>query len=234
MAIKKKEIFGEQKGFLPLEHIPGEAQADFGDADFYENGKLHSGKYFNLSFPHSNKGYTQVYKGENQECLFEGLKTIFEHICGVPTRIWFDNASTIVTKVMKGGGRNLTDNFLRFMEHYRFEATFCNVDAGHEKGNVESKVGYHRRNMLVPVPRFENLSEFNKDLLIQCEEDAKREHYRKEGTIEELYKEDVNALLKLPKVALETSKYITVKTNGYGRFLLHNGLHCRRRDIIDP
>jgi transposase len=225
VAIKKKEIFGEKKGFLPLEHIPGEAQADFGDAQFYENGKLYSGKYFNLSFPNSNKGYTQVYKGENQECLFEGLKTIFEHIGGVPTRIWFDNASTMVTKVMKGEGRNLTDDFLRFKEHYRFEAAFCNVDAGHEKGNVESKVGYHRRNMLVPVPRFESLSEFNKDLLIQCEEDAKREHYRKEGTIEELYKEDAAALLELPKVTLDTSKYITVKTNGYGKFLLNKGLH---------
>ena len=131
----------------------------------------------------------------------------------------------MVTKVMKGGGRNLTDDFLRFKEHYRFEAAFCNVDAGHEKGNVENKVGYHRRNMLVPVPRFENLSEFNKDLLIQCEEDAKREHYRKEGTIEEHYKDDAAALLELPKVAFETSKYITVKTNGYGRFLLNKGLH---------
>jgi len=225
VAIKKKEIFGEKRGFLPLEHIPGEAQADFGDADFYENGKLYRGKYLTLSFPHSNKGYTQVFKGENQECLFEGLKTIFEHIGGVPTRIWFDNASTMVTKVMKGGGRNLTDDFLRFMEHYRFEAVFCNVNAGHEKGNVENKVGYHRRNMLVPVPRFESISKFNKELLILCEEDAQREHYRKEGTIEELYKDDAAALLELPKAAFDTSKYITVKTNGYGRFLLNKGLH---------
>jgi hypothetical protein len=111
------------------------------------------------------------------------------------------------------------------MEHYRFEAAFCNLDAGHEKGNVENKVGYHRRNMLVPVPKFEKITEFNKDLLIQCEEDAKREHYRKEGTIEGLHKEDVQALLELPKEALETSKYITIKTNGYGKFLLNNGLH---------
>jgi hypothetical protein len=84
VAAKKKEIYGDRKAFLSLEHIPGEAQVDFGDADFYENGKLHSGKYLNLSFPHSNKGYMQVFKGENQECLFEGLKTIFEHIGGVP------------------------------------------------------------------------------------------------------------------------------------------------------
>jgi transposase len=225
VAVKKKEIFSTKEGFLPLEHVPGEAQADFGDADFYENGRHYRGKSLTLSFPHSNKGYTQLFKGENQECLFEGLKVIFKHIGGVPPRIWFDNASTIVAKVIKGGGRNLTDDFLRFMEHYRFEAAFCNVDAGHEKGNVENKVGYHRRNMLVPVPRFVDISEFNKELLVRCEEDAKREHYRKEGTIEELYRDDQAALLELPKTAFDTSKYITVKTNGYGKFLLNKGLH---------
>lgn len=186
---------------------------------------MYRGKYLNLSFPYSNKGYTQLFKGENQLCLFEGLKTIFKHIGGVPVKIWFDNASTIVTKEIKGGGRNLTEDFMRFMEHYRFEADFCNVDAGHEKGNVENKVGYHRRNMLVPVPRFESISEFNEELLNRCEEDAKREHYRKEGTIEELYKEDQAALLELPATAFDTGKYITVKTNGYGKFLLNKGLH---------
>lgn len=222
---RKEEIYGKKTGHLPLEHIPGEAQADFGDAEYYENGRLYSGKYLNISFPYSNKGYLQLFKGENQECLFEGLTTIFEHIGGVPQRIWFDNTSTIVTKVLKNGERNLTDDFLRFMAHYRFEAAFCNVEAGHEKGSVEAKVGYHRRNMLVPVPRFQNLAKFNKELLERCEIDAQREHYRKDGTIEELYKEDHAALLNLPTVPMDTSKYITVKTNDYGRFYLNNGLH---------
>jgi len=225
VAMKKKEIFGKRTGHLPLEHIPGEAQADFGDAEFYENGRLHSGKYLNLSFPYSNKGYFQQFKGENQECLFEGLITIFEHIGGVPQRIWFDNASTIVTQVLKNGGRSLTDDFLRFKEHYRFEAAFCNVDAGHEKGNVEGKVGYHRRNMLVPVPRFESLTAFNKELLEKCEMDAQREHYRKDATIEELHTQDRAALLDLPAVPLDVSQYITIKTNDYGRFYLNHGLH---------
>jgi transposase len=225
VAKKKKEIFSKSAGHLPLEHIPGEAQVDFGDAEFYENSKLYSGKYLNLSFPYSNQGYTQLFKGENQECLFEGLKTIFKHIGGVPGRIWFDNASTMVAKVMKNGERNLTDDFLRFMEHYQFEAAFCNVNAGHEKGNVEGKVGYHRRNMLVPVPAFDHLKNFNKDLLVQCEQDAKRAHYRKEGTIEELHWEDKQALLELPAAVFEVCKYITVKTNGYGRVFLNNGLH---------
>jgi transposase len=222
---RKIEIFGKKPGYLPLEHIPGEAQADFGDADYYENGRLYSGKYLNLSFPYSNKGYFQLFKGENMECLLEGLISIFEHIGGVPQRIWFDNTTTIVTKVLKEGGRTLTDGFLRFMGHFRFESAFCNVDSGHEKGNVEGKVGYHRRNMLVPIPRFKSLEEFNKEMLKKCEEDSDRGHYRKEGTIEGLYAEDKAALLDLPAVSLDVSKYVMVRTNGYGRFYLNKGLH---------
>jgi len=225
VAGRKKEMYGKPASYLPLEHLPGEAQADFGDADFYENGQRYSGKYVNLSFPYSNQGYLQLFKGENQECLFEGLISIFTHIGGIPSRIWFDNTRTIVSKVIKGGGRRLTDDFLRFQEHYRFEAVFCNVDAGHEKGNVESKVGYHRRNLLVPVPRFTSLAGFNQELLAACDLDGGRAHYRKEATIADLYAADKAALLELPSVTLDVSTYITVKTNGYGRFYLGNGLH---------
>ena len=225
VAKRKKEVFSHSGGYLPLEHKPGEAQADFGEAEFYENGHLYSGKYLNLSFPNSNQGYLQLFKGENQECLFEGLKSIFEHIGGVPRVIWFDNTRTIVGKILKDNGRVLADDFLRFQEHYRFEAVFCNVDAGHEKGNVESKVGYHRRNLLVPVPRFDSMAEFNCELLERCDLDADRQHYRRQATIAELYAADKAALLALPSVSLDTSKYFTAKTNGYGRFYLHNGLH---------
>jgi transposase len=82
VAKTKKEIFRQPSGHLPLEHIPGEAQADFGEAEFYEDGQIYSGKYLNLSFPYSNQGYFQLFKGENQECLFEGLISIFEYIGG--------------------------------------------------------------------------------------------------------------------------------------------------------
>lgn len=39
---KKEELrLKRTDGYLPLEHRPGEVQADFGTADFYENGKLY-------------------------------------------------------------------------------------------------------------------------------------------------------------------------------------------------
>lgn len=212
-------------GFLPLEHSPGEAQVDFGAADFYENGRRISGKYLEVSFPYSNKGYMQLFYGENMECLLEGLDAIFRHIDTVPGEIWFDNTTTIVTKVIRGGGRETTERFDRFREHYRFQAIFMNPGEGHEKGNVENKVGYQRRNFLVPMPRFLSLSDFNRQLLAMCEEDADREHYRYNETIEERFAEDLRHCHPLPEIEFDLGGRSSVKTNNWGKFYLNKGLH---------
>jgi hypothetical protein len=78
----------------------------------------------------------------------------------------------------------------------------------------------------VPIPQFDNLVEYNRELLRCCDADAKREHYRKNATHEELFEEDRAALLELPKNTLDVCRYITVKTNGYGKFFLNGGLHA--------
>ncbi len=48
----------------------------------------------------------------------------------------------------------LTDGFLRFQKHVGLGALFCNPASGNEKANVENKVRYLRRNLLVAVPQF--------------------------------------------------------------------------------
>ncbi|MBI9109332.1 MAG: transposase [Spirochaetales bacterium] len=100
----------------------------------------------------------------------------------------------------KDGKRLLTDRFLRFQQHYGFEAAFCNPASGNEKGHVENKVGYLRRNLLVPVPEFDNLIDFNKELLKKCDTDHMRPHYRKEISIETLIEDDTAEMLELPRV----------------------------------
>lgn len=66
VAEKKRSLYSqESKFFMPLVHIPGEGQVDFGEAEFYEKNELTTGYYLNLSFPHSNAGYLQLFKGEN-------------------------------------------------------------------------------------------------------------------------------------------------------------------------
>lgn len=227
---EKKEILRLKRttGYLPLVHRPGEGQADFGTADFYENGRLyHEAKYLVLSFPYSNGGFMQLNYGENMECLLEGMVAIFEHIGGVPAEIWFDNTRTIVTQIIKGGGRNVTERFQRFCEHYRIKPVFMNPESGWEKGNVENKVGYLRRNELVPVPRFDSLAEENKYLLGRCETDMQREHYDDDDNrfIIELFQEDKARLLPLPSVPFDTALYTTATTDKYGKFTLDAGKH---------
>ncbi len=226
VAEKKKELYGQQNQFyMPLVHIPGEAQVDFGEADFIENGKRHNGHYLNLSFPYSNGGYMQLFKGENMQCLAEGLMNIFAHIGGVPHRLWFDNLSPAVVKILKNHERKLTEDFLRFKNHYGFVAAFCNPGKGNEKGHVEGKVGYHRRNMLVPVPELDDLKEFNRQQLVICDQDMARPHYLKKRLIKDLFGDDRKALLPLPKVAFDESKIKAVRTNNYAKFTLNEGKH---------
>jgi transposase len=225
VAEAKHRLYGDHRCYLPLEHQPGEAQVDFGRAEFIERGRRIDGSYVNLSFPHSNAGYCQLFKGENFECLAEGLKNIYTYIGGVPSRQWFDNASTMVVRVLKNGGRQLTDSFLRFKAHHGFEAVFCNPAQGNEKGHVESKVGYHRRNFLVPMPVFDDIEAYNARLLERCRKDMQRGHYRKERLIVSLFEEDLKASRPLPHVAFDVCSYKTVRTDSYGKFSLENGRH---------
>lgn len=226
VAYRKSQMhLDNQKGYLSLIHHPGEAQADFGAARFYENSFCRDDKYLVLSFPYSNGGYPQLMYGENTECFMESMVAIFKHIGGVPTEIWFDNTSTIVTKILKDGGRQLTDRFLRFSEHYGFRYRFMNPESGLEKGSVENKVGYARRNFLVPVPRFTSLVDFNRSLLSNADSDMAREHYHYDQTIQERYEEDKKVLLPLPDIDFDSARYETVLTDKWGRFTLKAGKH---------
>jgi len=52
-----------------------------------------------------------------------------------------------------------------------------------------------------------------------------RDHYRKEASIEELFKEDVAALLPLPSTPYDVCDYVIVRTNTYAKFSLNAGKH---------
>ena len=52
--LKKCRSVQTEKANLELVWDPGPAQVDFGEADFYESGKLIRKKYLTLSFPYSN------------------------------------------------------------------------------------------------------------------------------------------------------------------------------------
>ena len=210
-------------GYLPLVQPQGCGQVDFGEFLYYDtSGRERKGYALTVSFPYSNKGYTQAFPSQNQECLLEGLKHIFERIGGVPMRLRFDNMAAVVARIQEGGNRVLTEGFQRFMLHYRFQAEFCNPASGNEKGNVENKVGYSRRNALVPVPTITSFEEFNEYLWEWCEKDAEREHYRHKVSIRELWEEERSSLLVLPEHPFPVFRYAVFSVNKYGFVTVEN------------
>lgn len=229
--VKKDLQLKKEEAAVPLSHSPGQAQADFGEAIFEENGERFTGFYFNLSFPYSNGGYTQIFRGQNQECLLQAMRQIFEHIGRVPTVILFDNLSAAVKQIKKDGGRKLVEQFTRFAAHYGFQSNFCNPGKGNEKGNVEGKVGYHRRNLFVPMPVFESLEKYNKTLFEQCEKDQERPHYKRKTDISQLMIEDKKAMKPLPEKPLEVQRFVQLKANGYGKIQLDTNHYSTTPDF---
>ena len=214
---KRDEMQRGKESFLPLAHPPGHAQVDFGKCKYYDVfDRGCDGHALVVSFPYSNAGWMQVFPSENQECLLTGLKRIFYHIGGVPIRCRCDNMTTAVAQILKGTERVITDGFYRFMLHHRFKADFCNPDKGNEKGNVENKVGYTRRNMLVPVPVIADFDAFNDALLRRCDADHDREHYGRDALIRELWEDERQTLLTLPEHEYEVFSYDALRVDKYG------------------
>jgi len=197
-------------------HSMCEAQVDFGKILVTRQNEAEEGWHLLVvSFPWSNAGFAQVCRYETKECLCEALQAIFEYIGGVPMRILFDNMSSAVVHIEEYGKRKLTEMFMRFTMHHRFKAEFCNPDSPQEKGSVENKVGYIRRNFFLPPPKIEDMEAFNKELLERCMKDLEREHYVKKEKIADLYRAEQEALIPLPRERFRVFTLEKVKTDKY-------------------
>ena len=214
---RKKELCKKTYGTAMFGlHAMCQAQVDFGEVlVVLPNGGEEKWHELVLSFPWSNAGFAQVCRYETKECLCEALQRIFEFIGGVPLRMLYDNMSSAVVHIEEHGKRQLTEMFMRFTMHHRFKAEFCNPDSPNEKGNVENKVGYIRRNYLLPPPKIEDLEAFNRNLLEQCLADLQREHYVKKEQISDLFKAEQEALIPLPRERFRVFTLEKVKTDKY-------------------
>lgn len=205
----------DAEGFLTLRWLPGEVQVDFGEADFRVRGVVTRGKYLTVTFPHSNAGLTQVFRGETAECVCQGLRNVLGFVGGVPRRAAFGNAAEVGRRV--GGEVRTSEPFRRFAAHYGLDHTFTNPCSGNEKGNVENKVGCHRRNLFVPVPSFHDARAFNRrppEDRLDLGEGKRRCGL---GTPEPgLFGEDREALSPLPPAAFSCARWETRRCNKQG------------------
>ena len=193
--------------FVPLAHRPGEAQADFGEAEVTLDGRPAKVALFVMTLPYSDATFCCAFPRECTEAFLEGHVRAFAFLGGVPRRISYDNLKIAVAKILGGRGREVTSEFLRLKSHHLFESHFCRVRRPNEKGHVETLVGYARRNFLVPIPVVHGgLEPLNADLEARCHADLQRTLWGKSTPKADRLGEERAALLALPSEAFVAAR----------------------------
>lgn len=166
------------KTFLPLAFQPGQdAQVDWGEAQAVIAGERLTVQLFVMRLCYAHRTFACCFPTQRQEAFFAGHVAAFSFFRGVPHRLSYDNLTTAVSPIFTGRTRTERTAFTAFRSYYLFDSHFCNLDAGHEKGQVEHGVGYVRRNALVPIPEVASFDTLNQLLLAWCEQqDARRVH----------------------------------------------------------
>ena len=199
---------------IPLDHDYGDAQIDFCDVKYYRRGRCVNGHQFTMTFVKSGVSFVQIFPAENQQCLFEAMRNIFEYIGFVPRNILFDNASTAVLIVgCKGKNAVPTKEYANFAAWYGFEYKFCNPASGWEKGAVEHANDTKRQAYFSPCPDIKDEREYNRELLKRCMDDAHEKHYLMGVQKSELFENEKKSGIALPNKPFDCRLTETHKTD---------------------
>ena len=144
--------------------------------------------------------------------MLDAHRRAFEHLQGVCRRGIYDNLKTAVKNILKGKHRNLQERFVQFSSHYLYEPEFCNPARGNEKGRVENKIGYIRRNFFAPIPHFSSIEELNSRLLSFAEASSRIKTHPEfaEKTCYETYEEEKDKLIELPPYGFDCCRVSTL------------------------
>jgi len=206
------------KVYLPLEFDPGcDAQADWGEAVAIIAGQQVTVQVFTMRLNYSRKLFVRAYPTQKQECFLDAHVQAFHYFGGVPQRISYDNLKTAVVRILEGRNRQEQRTFVVFRSHYLFDSHFCTPGKGHEKGGVESGVGFGRRNFLVPIPRVDSFAELNELLLARCHADDGRTVDGQERPIGEMWAQERPCLRALPEHDFDCGVVRSVTLNGYSQ-----------------
>jgi transposase len=110
--------------FVPLEHPPGHAQADFGEALAVIGGVERKVHFFAFDLPHSDACFVVAYPAETTEAFCDAHVNAFTFFGGVPRSILYDNTKIAVARILGDGKRQRTRVFAELQSHYLFEDRF--------------------------------------------------------------------------------------------------------------
>lgn len=127
--------------FVPLKFDLGEAfQFDWSEEAWWLGGIYRRMQVSHMKLCASRAFWLVAYPSQGHEMLFDAHTRSFGARGGVARRGLYDNMKTAVDKVKKSKGRVVNAHFAVMGAHYLFDADFCNVASGGEKGVVEKNV----------------------------------------------------------------------------------------------
>jgi hypothetical protein len=155
----------------PLSFELGEAfQFDWSEEGIVVGGVYYQAQVSHLKLCASRAFWLVAYPSQGHEMLFDAHTRSFAALGGVARRGIYDNMRTAVDKVKKGKGRVVNARFAAMCSHYLFDADFCNVASGWEKGVVEKNVQDSRRRIWIEARerKFGSFLELNAWLGERC------------------------------------------------------------------
>lgn len=164
-------VLSSKSAYVPLKFELGEAfQFDWSEESLVIGGIHRKIQAAHTKLCASRTFFLSAYPGQSHEMLFDAHTRAFTALGGVPRRGIYDNMKTAVDKVSKGQGRIVNTRFYAMVSHYLFEADFCNVASGWEKGVVEKNVQDARRRIWIEArtQRFGSFDELNVWLEAKC------------------------------------------------------------------
>ncbi len=125
------------------------------------------------------------------------------------------NNAEIVVKDGFGAHARMQKDYAALAAHYGFEAAFCNLSSGSEKGLVEGRVGFSRRNFCVPMPKADTMAELNTLLQKRCENYLSHTIFGKNADIRTMYRVEQAALFPMPKYRFDPASRTESKVNAF-------------------
>ena len=193
------------KAFVPLKFDLGEAfQFDWSEEGMVVGGIYHRMQVSHMKLCASRAFWLVAYPSQGHEMLFDAHTRSFSALGGVARRGIYDNMRTAVDKVKKGKGRTVNARFAVMCAHYLFDADFCNVASGWEKGVVERNVQDSRRRIWIDAQtrKWSSFEELNGWLGERCRtlwSEIRHPEYQ-QFSVAEMLEQERTELMPMPTV----------------------------------
>jgi transposase len=212
----RRAVLVPREAFIRASYGPADqSQFDFSPMSVRLAGVLVVIQLFVLRLSYSGRFMARASMRCDQPALFAGLLAGFTAFGGVTRSSIFDNASTAVTRILRGRDRDQNAKFAEFRGGLSLNVEFAAPAKGNQKGGVEGTHGFIEDNFFRPIPDFADFDELNRALVVFSDASLTRIIAPNTESIAERFAREQPLLLPLPSVLPRACVSHYVKVNKF-------------------